>query len=77
MIYELRVYRAMPGRLPKVIARFKDHTTGIWDRLGIKHVGFWTTLIGESEIGDLTYLLAWESAADRELKLPAFLADAQ
>ena len=35
MIYELRVYTAMPGRLPDVLARFRDHTVGIWNRLGI------------------------------------------
>ena len=75
MIYELRVYRAMPGRLPKVIARFKDHTTGIWDRLGIKHVGFWTTLIGESEIGDLTYLLTLPGHGFYWFQLPPVAAD--
>ncbi len=26
MIYELRVYRATPGQLPNLIARFRDHT---------------------------------------------------
>ncbi|MDM0110646.1 NIPSNAP family protein [Variovorax sp. J22R133] len=77
MIYELRVYRAMPGRLPNVVARFKDHTTGIWDRLGIKHVGFWTTLVGGSEIGELTYMIAWESLAEREAKWAIFIADAE
>ena len=32
MIYELRIYPAMPGRLPDVLARFRDHTVGIWNR---------------------------------------------
>jgi len=75
MIYELRVYRAMPGRLPDVLARFKDHTTGIWERLGIQTTGFWTTLVGGSEIGELTYLIAWASLADRETRWASFLAD--
>ena len=75
MIYELRVYRAMPGRLPQVLARFREHTTGIWDRLGIQHVGFWTTMVGHSESNALTYLIAWESLADRESKWGAFLKD--
>jgi hypothetical protein len=77
MIYELRVYRAIPGRLSDVVARFKNHTTGIWDRLGIQHVGFWTTMVGESEIGDLTYLLAWASLADRETRWAVFVKDAE
>jgi hypothetical protein len=75
MIHELRVYHALPGRLPKLLARFEDHTTKIWDRLGIAHLGFWTTMVGESESNALTYLLAWESLAEREAKWSAFQKD--
>jgi hypothetical protein len=75
MIHELRVYHALPGRLPHLLARFRDHTTKIWDRLGIRHVGFWTTLVGESEANALTYLLAWDSLADREEKWAVFVKD--
>jgi hypothetical protein len=57
------------------LARFRDHTTKIWDRLGIRHVGFWTTLVGESESNALTYLLAWDSLADREAKWSVFVKD--
>jgi hypothetical protein len=31
MIYELRIYRCMPGRLPALLARFQNHTLGIWE----------------------------------------------
>ena len=48
MIYELRVYTALPGRMPDLLARFKDHTVSIWQTHGIIPVGFWTTLIGHS-----------------------------
>jgi len=75
MIYELRVYRPVPGRLPKLIERFANQTLKIWDRLGIKQVGFWTTMIGEAEGGELTYLLAWDSLADREAKWAALQSD--
>ncbi len=74
MIYELRVYRTLPGRLPNLLARFRNHTIRIWERHGIRQAGFWTTLVGESA-GDLTYLLAWESLAEREEKWPKFMAD--
>lgn len=77
MIHELRIYHALPGRLPALIARFGDHTTKIWERLGIQPVGFWTTMIGAAESNALTYLLAWESLADRETKWAAFQADAE
>ncbi len=74
MIYELRIYRTVPGRLPALLARFQNHTLRIWDRLGIRQAGFWTTLVGESS-SDLTYLLAWASLAEREQKWAAFMAD--
>ena len=74
MIYELRIYRAVPGRLPDVIARFQNQILKLWDKHGIRQAGFWTTLVGESN-QQLTYMLAWESLAEREKRWEAFLAD--
>ena len=74
MIHELRIYTCVPGRLPALLARFQGLTLGLWDRHGILQAGFWTTLIGPSS-NDLTYLLAWESLAEREAKWTAFLGD--
>ena len=71
MIYELRVYRCLPGRLPALLKRFETTTVKLWDKHGIKQAGFFTTLIGESN-QELTYFLAWESLADREKKWNAF-----
>ena len=74
MIYELRIYRTVPGRLPNLLARTQNHALRIWKKHGIRQAGFWTTLVGESN-HELTYLLAWESMAEREAKWNAFLAD--
>jgi hypothetical protein len=74
MIYEMRVYRCVPGKLPALLNRFANITLKIWERHGIKQAGFFTTLIGESN-QELTYFLAWESLADRETKWNAFQAD--
>ena len=74
MIYELRIYHAMPGQLPALLSRFQNHTLQIWEKHGIRQAGFWTTLIGESE-SRLTYLLAWDSMAERQERWSAFLAD--
>jgi hypothetical protein len=74
MIYELRIYDAIPGRLPAVVSRFQNHTIKIWEKHGIKQAGFWTTLIGASN-QQLTYFLVWESMAERETKWAAFQAD--
>src|SRR3954451_491942 len=74
MIYELRVYRCLPGRLPALLKRFENTTLKLWERHGIRPAGFFTTLVGESSY-DLTYLLAWESMGERETKWNAFQSD--
>ena len=74
MIYELRVYRCLPGRLPALLQRFQNVTLKVWAKHGIRQAGFWITLIGESN-RDLTYLLQWDSMAEREKKWPLFTND--
>jgi len=76
MIYELRLYHCMPGRLPALLKRFETITLKIWEKHGIKQAGFWTVAVGSSN-QDLYYLLQWESLADREKKWDAFQADPQ
>jgi hypothetical protein len=74
MLYELRVYRCIPGRLPALIKRFDTATLKLWEKHGIRQAGFWTTVIGESN-HELTYMLAWNSLAEREQKWNGFMAD--
>lgn len=74
MIYELRIYHCVPGRLPALLNRFETITLDLWEKHGIRQAGFWTTLVGASN-QDLHYLLAWESMAEREAKWNAFAAD--
>ena len=70
----MRVYHCVPGRLPALLKRFETVTLGIWERFGIKQAGFWTTVIGGSNM-TLTYMLAWDSMGERETKWNAFQAD--
>jgi hypothetical protein len=74
MLYELRVYECVPGKLPDLLKRFDTITLKIWEKHGIKQAGFWTTVIGESN-QILYYLLSWASLAEREQKWNAFQAD--
>jgi hypothetical protein len=74
MLYELRVYECVPGRLPDLLKRFDTITLKLWEKHGIKQAGFWTTVIGESN-QTLYYLLAWESLAEREQKWARFMVD--
>src|ERR1700704_6058618 len=74
MIYETRVYRCLPGRLPALLKRFETVTLKLWEKHGIRQAGFFTTLICESH-QELTYMRAWESHADSEKKWTVFQAD--
>jgi len=74
MIYEMRVYRVVPNRMPALLKRFEGTTLALWQRHGIRQAGFWTTAVGESN-QELTYMLAWDSMADREQKWTAFQSD--
>jgi hypothetical protein len=76
MIYELRVYRVVQGRMADLLTRFEHQTLPIMVRHGILQVGFWTTIVGRSE-QHLTYLLAWESLAQRQEQWDAFESDAE
>ena len=74
MLYELRVYHCLPGRLPALMKRFETVTVRLFEKHGIKQFGFWTVAIGESN-QDLVYILQWESLADRDKRLAAFQSD--
>ena len=74
MMYELRVYHANPGRLPDLNKRFDTITLKLWEKHGIRQVGFWTVLVGESN-NDLFYLLEWKDMAERERLWNGFQAD--
>ena len=74
MIYELRVYHCAPGRLPALHQRFTQVTLALFQKHGIEQAGFFTTVVGPSN-QTLTYLLKWDSLAQREAKWTAFATD--
>ena len=74
MIYEMRVYRCLPGRVPALLKRFENVTLDIWKRHGIEPAGFWTVEVGASNL-ELVYMLRWASMAERETKWTTFMSD--
>ena len=73
MIYELRIYDAVPGKLPALNDRFANVTMGYFDKFGINVVGFWTDDVGVSN--RLTYMVAFDDMAQRDKAWAAFRAD--
>jgi hypothetical protein len=73
VIYELRVYEVMPGRMNDLQKRFAEITHGYFEKHGIKEVGYWTATIGTSN--ELIYMLSYPDLAHREKAWAAFGAD--
>ncbi len=73
MIYEWLVYEAYPGRMDALNERFAKLTLGYFQKHGIKVVGFWTALVGTSNV--LYYMLAYDDLAHRERAWNAFQSD--
>ena len=74
MLYELRIYHCMPGKLPALSKRFETTTTKLFEKHGFRQIGYWTVSIGESS-SDFYYILGWESLEERDKKFAAFASD--
>ena len=74
MIYELRIYTAESGKLPALMARFRDHTVALFEKHGLKNVGYWRNSIG-GRSDELWYMLAFEDMAQRDAAWAAFASD--
>jgi len=56
-VYELRVYHAAPGKLEALLARFREHTTKLFERHGMKNVAYWTPVDEPEKSNTLVYIL--------------------
>jgi hypothetical protein len=86
-VYELRVYTAAEGKLPELLARFREHTTKLFERHGIQNVAYWTAIEasstapgGSSEPGPnanrtLVYILKYPSREEARASWKAFQDD--
>ncbi len=73
MLYELRKYDVMAGKLPALLDRFDTFTTRKWPEYGIRLVGFWTPDVG-SYSNQLIYMFGWESFEERQTKFTTWQA---
>jgi hypothetical protein len=42
--FELRIYTAAPGKMEALHKRFRDHAVPMFEKHGIKSVGYWTAV---------------------------------
>jgi hypothetical protein len=74
--FEMRTYYTMPGKLPALHARFRDHTNKLFVKHGMTLVGYWVPRDKEKGADNtLVYVLAYPDCAAREKSWQAFMAD--
>jgi NIPSNAP len=71
--YEMRIYYAAEGKLDALNARFRDHTVKLFEKHGIKNIGYWMPI--DNPERQLIYFLAYPSREARETSWKAFMAD--
>ena len=74
--YELRIYKAQPGKRDALAARFASRTAAIYARHGITNVGYWIPQQTDKELGidaedTFIYIRGYPSKDERDKRLKA------
>ncbi len=75
-LFEMRTYTTTPGKLPDLHKRFREHTTGLFEKHGMTNGGYFQMTAGQKGAEDtLLYFLAHKDAVAAEKSWAAFRAD--
>jgi len=74
-VYELRIYHAYEGKLDDLLRRFREHTTKLFEKHGIKNVAYWTPTDEPLKGKTLVYILAHPSREAATANWKAFQDD--
>lgn len=74
-VFELRVYTTNEGKLPNLNARFRDHTTKLFEKHGIQNVAYWTPVDEPKSANTLIYVIKHASAEAAKKSWGAFGSD--
>ena len=72
MVYELRTYTANEGKLSDLHSRFRNHTMALFEKHGMKNIGYWVPV---DKADTLTYLIVHKSQESIEASWKAFVSD--
>lgn len=74
--WELRTYTANPGKLENIHDRFRNHTMGIFSRLGMTNYMYWRPVADQpAQVDKMIYMMAYPTAAARTTMWQAFAQD--
>ncbi|MEO7650762.1 MAG: NIPSNAP family protein, partial [Bryobacteraceae bacterium] len=74
-VFEMRTYTAMEGKLPNLQARFRDHTIKLFEKHGMKNVGYWVPQDSPKSQNTLIYIISHENREQAKKNWAAFRAD--
>ena len=74
-VYELRVYHVYDGKLEDLLRRFREHTTKLFEKHGIKNIAYWTPTDEPLKGKTLVYVLAHPSREAATANWQAFRDD--
>jgi hypothetical protein len=75
VVYELRIYHVVPGKIENLVARFRDHTMKLFADHGIKSVAYWTALDEPVKSSTFFYILEHPSREAASANWKAFQDD--
>ncbi len=74
-VFELRIYHALPGKVPALESRFRDTTSKLLAKHGLNVVGYWVPEDAPGWENTFVFLLAHASRAEAKKNWEAFAAD--
>jgi len=74
-VFELRTYTAPEGKLPNLLARFRDDTLRIFEKHGMHNVAYWVPQDTPASENTLIYVISHASRQAAENSWAAFRAD--
>ena len=74
-VFELRIYHTVEGRLPALLARFRDHTVSLFTKHGIVSVAYWVPTDDPLKDKTLIYVLKHPNRDEATKNWKAFQDD--
>lgn len=74
-VFEMRTYTTPEGKLPNLQARFRDHTIRIFNKHGMRSVGYWVPQDGAEHNNTLVYIISHDSREQAKKNWADFQAD--
>ena len=74
-VYELRIYHTYEGKLDDLLTRFREHTTRLFEKHGMKNIAYWTPTDDPLKGKTLVYVISHPSRDAATANWKAFVED--